>query len=147
MSVKNLSKVFKSGVIRPKYTAAVQDVSFDIKAGTIISLIGESGSGKTTIGKLILKLIKPSSGNIYYRENDIEEINNIDELKKYYKKVQGIFQDPFATFNPLYRVDRIFDMIYDSFGYDKKIKKRESIRCFRMLTWFRRGHWVNFPIS
>lgn len=123
MSVKNLSKVFKSGVIRPKYTAAVQDVSFDIKAGTIISLIGESGSGKTTIGKLILKLIKPSSGNIYYRENDIEEINNKDELKKYYKKVQGIFQDPFATFNPLYRVDRIFDMIYDSFGYDKKNKE------------------------
>ena len=123
MSVKNLSKVFKSGVIRPKYTAAVQDVSFDIKAGTIISLIGESGSGKTTIGKLILKLIKPSSGNIYYRENDIEEINNKDELKKYYKKVQGIFQDPFATFNPLYRVDRIFAMIYDSFGYDKKNKE------------------------
>ena|SRR5690554_6260164 len=123
MSVRNLSKVFKSGVFKPKYTVAVQDVSFDIKPGTIISLIGESGSGKTTIGKLILKLIKPSSGKIYYKGKDIEEIRNKDELKEYYKKVQGIFQDPFATFNPLYRVDRIFDMIYDSFGYDKKNKE------------------------
>lgn len=123
MSVRNLSKVFKSGVFKPKYTVAVQDVSFDIKPGTIISLIGESGSGKTTIGKLILKLIKPSSGKIYYKGKDIEEIRNKDELKEYYKKVQGIFQDPFATFNPLYRVDRIFDMIYDSFGYDKSNKE------------------------
>jgi|SRR5690554_467015 len=131
MSVRGLSKVFKSGIFRPQYTVAVKDVSFDIKPGTICSLIGESGSGKTTIGKLILKLLKPTEGHIYFNGRDIGQIRDKEEIKKYYQKVQGIFQDPFATFNPLYRIDRIFDMIYSSFGYDRA-KKEEKIR--RVLT-------------
>lgn len=124
MSIKDLTKVFKSGVFKAEYTVAVKDVSFDIKAGTVLSLIGESGSGKTTIGKLILKLLKPSDGHIYYRNRDIDEIDDKKELKEYYQKVQGIFQDPFATFNPLYRIDRVFDMLYSSFGYDKSNKEK-----------------------
>lgn len=131
LSVKGLSKVFKSGIFRPQYTVAVKDVSFSIPAGTVCSLIGESGSGKTTIGKLILKLIKPTAGHIYYRGRDIGQIRDKHEIKKYYQKVQGIFQDPFATFNPLYRIDRIFDLIYDSFGYDRR-NKEEKI--YRVLT-------------
>lgn len=122
MSVRGLTKVFKSGVFRPKYTVAVEDVSFDLKPGTTLSLIGESGSGKTTIGKLILKLLKPTAGHIYYKDRDIGEITEKNEVKAYYRKVQGIFQDPFATFNPLYRVDRIFEMLFTSLGYDQANK-------------------------
>lgn len=118
MAVRGLTKVFRSGVFRPRYTVAVKDVSFEIRSGEIVSLIGESGSGKTTVGKLILKLLKPTGGQICYRGRDIEQIRDRQELREYYKKVQGIFQDPFATFNPLYRVDRIFEMIYSSFVYD-----------------------------
>ncbi|MBF8436201.1 ABC transporter ATP-binding protein [Halanaerobiaceae bacterium Z-7014] len=124
MTVEGLTKVFKSGIINPEYTVAAKDVSFDIKRGEIISLIGESGSGKTTVGKLILKLIKISEGKIKYKGKDITEINNKAEVKKYYRRVQGIFQDPFATFNPLYRVDRIFDMIFDSFDLNYKNKSQ-----------------------
>ena len=122
MAVRNLSKVFKSGILNPEYTVAAKDVSFDIEKGKIISLIGESGSGKTTVGKLILKLINPSQGQILYNGQDISEIESKAETKAYYRKVQGIFQDPFATFNPLYRVDRVFDMIFDSFelGFEDK---------------------------
>jgi len=125
MSIQNLSKVFKSGVFRPEYTVAVKDVSFDIKPGTVISLIGESGSGKTTIGKLVLKLIRPTSGHIFYKDTDIAQIDDKEELREYYKKVQGIFQDPFATFNPLYRIDRVFNMIYESFAFDKSNQEEE----------------------
>ncbi len=118
MSVDNLTKIFKSGILKPEYTTAAEEVSFDIKKGTVLSLIGESGSGKTTVGKLILKLLKPSSGSICYKGKDIAEISDKSELRNYYRRVQGIFQDPFATFNPLYRVDRVFKMIFDSFDLD-----------------------------
>ncbi|MFW5786681.1 MAG: ABC transporter ATP-binding protein [Halanaerobiales bacterium] len=124
MSVKGVSKIFKSGIFNPEYTVAAKNISFDIEKGEIISLIGESGSGKTTVGKLILKLLTPSEGKIIYKGKDIAEINNKKESRDYYRKVQGIFQDPFATFNPLYRVNRIFDLIFDSFdlGYEDKDK-------------------------
>ncbi|TDO84626.1 peptide/nickel transport system ATP-binding protein [Halanaerobium saccharolyticum] len=122
MSVKNLSKVFKSGILNPEYTVAAKDISFDIEKGKIISLIGESGSGKTTVGKLILKLIEVSEGEIIYKGKNISKINDKEETQQYYRRVQGIFQDPFATFNPLYRVDRVFDLIFDSFdlGFEDK---------------------------
>ena len=119
MSVRGLTKVFKSGILRPKYTVAAENVSFDLEPGKVLSLIGESGSGKTTIGKLILKLLKPTAGQIIYKGKDIAEINEKEALKMYYTKVQGIFQDPFATFNPLYRVDRIFDMLFTALGYEQ----------------------------
>lgn len=124
MKIKNLTKVFKSGILKPEYTVAVEDVSFSLEKGKITSLIGESGSGKTTVGKMILKLLTPSSGNIFYKDQDISQIKTKNETKNYYRKVQGIFQDPFATFNPLYRVDRIFEMIFDSFGLDYENPKK-----------------------
>ena len=130
MSVRNLSKIFKSGILNPEYTVAAKDISFDIEKGKIISLIGESGSGKTTVGKLILKLIKLSEGKIIYKGKDISNIEDKEETRAYYRRVQGIFQDPFATFNPLYRVDRVFDMIFDSFdlGFEDKDKAiREAL--------------------
>jgi peptide/nickel transport system ATP-binding protein len=124
MSVQGLTKVFKSGILNPEYTVAAKDVSFHIEKGKIISLIGESGSGKTTVGKLILKLINPSEGKIIYKGKDIAEINDKSETQNYYRRVQGIFQDPFATFNPLYRVDRVFDLIFDSFDLDYEDKDK-----------------------
>ncbi|PUU88395.1 ABC transporter ATP-binding protein [Halanaerobium sp.] len=127
MSVQGLTKVFKSGILNPEYTVAAKDVSFHIEKGKIISLIGESGSGKTTVGKLILKLINPSEGKIIYNGKDISEIKEKEETKQYYRRVQGIFQDPFATFNPLYRVDRVFDLIFDSFDLDYE-DKDQAIR-------------------
>lgn len=127
LSVRGLTKAYSSGVFRRQYTVAVKDVWFDMKPGSVLSLIGESGSGKTTIGKLILKLLKPSGGQILFKGKDIAEIRDRERLRDYYRKVQGVFQDPFATFNPLYRVDRIFNIIYGSFGYDPT-NKEERIR-------------------
>jgi peptide/nickel transport system ATP-binding protein len=115
LSIRNLTKEFRSGIINPEVTVAVKNVSFEMYPGTILSLIGESGSGKTTIGKLVLKLLRPTSGEIIYRGKDITGIRNKAELKQYYRKVQGIFQDPFSSFNPLYRIDRVFELIFDSF--------------------------------
>lgn len=133
MKVENLQKDFSIGILSKKKIHAVNNITFEIKKGEIISLIGESGSGKTTIGKLILRLLKPSSGNIYYKDKDI----NLEykDKRKYYKKVQGIFQDPFASFNPLFKIDRIFDMIFKNFigeSKNKNEKIRDSLECVGM---------------
>nr|WP_240951446.1 ABC transporter ATP-binding protein [Caldanaerobacter subterraneus] len=111
--VENLTKVFTSGGIFSKNTiVAVDGVDFEIKKSEILALVGESGSGKSTIGKMILKLLKPSGGQILLNDKDIYKIKN---NKEFYSKVQGIFQDPYSSFNPIFKVDRIFKLIKQSF--------------------------------
>ena len=115
LHVENLTKVFTSGLIGGFEIRAVDDVTFDIKEGEIISLVGESGSGKTTIGKLILRLITPTSGKILFKGENILEFDKKRLKSYYYKHVQAVFQDPFASFNPVYPIDRAFDLIFSSF--------------------------------
>ncbi len=126
MKVENLTKEFSTGFISKEKTVAVKDVSFNLVKGQVISLIGESGSGKTTVGRMILKLLKPTSGTILYRGKDITQIEKKNEKKDYYRRVQAIFQDPFSSFNPLFRVDRVFDMLFKSFRKEEK-NRREKI--------------------
>jgi len=118
----NVSKVFKVGTFGGKELVAVDRVSFDIGEGEIIALIGESGSGKTTIGKMILRLVDISSGSILYHGKDISQYKK-EKLKEYYRNVQGVFQDPFSTINPIFKADRIFETIREEFFRD--ISKEE----------------------
>ncbi|ASJ02210.1 peptide ABC transporter [Thermococcus profundus] len=125
--IEHLTKLFTSGFIGGFQIRAVDDVSFNIREGEIISLVGESGSGKTTVGKLILRLLKPTSGRILFRGEDINEFKG-DKLRKYYyKHVQAVFQDPFASFNPLYPVDRAFDLVFENFLPHTSREKREEL--------------------
>ncbi|HDM69834.1 MAG TPA: ABC transporter ATP-binding protein [Thermotogales bacterium] len=117
MVLENVTKIYRIGTFGGKRLKAVDDVSFEIDEGEIVSLIGESGSGKTTIGKMILRLIRPTSGRILFNGKDIGQFKK-NELKDYYRKVQGVFQDPFSSYNPLYKVDRIFDIAREEFFPD-----------------------------
>ncbi|ALV62428.1 Mannoside ABC transport system, ATP-binding protein 2 [Thermococcus sp. 2319x1] len=125
--VEHLTKVFTSGFIGGFQVRAVDDVSFNIGEGEIISLVGESGSGKTTIGKLILRLLTPTSGRILFRGEDISEFSGSRLRKYYYKQVQAVFQDPFASFNPLYPVDRTFDLVFSNFFPNMNGEEREDL--------------------
>jgi peptide/nickel transport system ATP-binding protein len=93
------------GTFGGKELRAVNNVTFDINDNEIVSLIGESGSGKSTIGKMILHLIGISSGTITFDGEDVSNIKGAD-LKEYYRKVQGVFQDPFSSYNPIFKADR-----------------------------------------
>ena len=81
------------------YVKAVDDVSFEVKKGSTLGLVGESGCGKTTLGRAILHLIQPSEGNVLYEDTDISKLNKKD-LKTIRQKMQIIFQDPYASLNP-----------------------------------------------
>ncbi len=114
LKLSAVSKVYKIGTFGEKELHAVNDVTFDIKDGEVASLIGESGSGKSTIGKMILHLIPRTKGEIFLDETDVSELRGT-ALKEYYRRVQGVFQDPFSSYNPIFKADRIFSMIHDEF--------------------------------
>jgi peptide/nickel transport system ATP-binding protein len=114
LKLKELSKTYKIGTFGGKNLHAVSDVSFEIPDGEVVSLIGESGSGKSTIGKMILQLTPITSGSIWLDGEDISSIKGA-ALKEYYRKVQGVFQDPFSTYNPIFKADRIFEVIREEF--------------------------------
>ncbi|HZW02484.1 MAG TPA: ABC transporter ATP-binding protein [Anaerolineaceae bacterium] len=114
LKIENLSKVYRIGTFGGKELQAVRNVSFDIHDGQVVSLIGESGSGKSTIGRMILRLIAISGGTIWHNGVDIATLEG-PALKAYYRKVQGVFQDPFSSYNPVFKADRIFSMVHDEF--------------------------------
>jgi peptide/nickel transport system ATP-binding protein len=110
LSLNRVSKNYKIGTFGGKDFTAVRDVSFDIAEGEVVSLIGESGSGKTTVGKMILKLIDISRGSIVLDGVDVSTVKGND-VKAYYRQVQGVFQDPFSSYNPIFKADRVFSLI------------------------------------
>jgi peptide/nickel transport system ATP-binding protein len=110
LEVDTCCKRFSVGAFGTKELVAVQDVTFAVRAGEIVSLIGESGSGKSTIGKLILRLLRTSGGSITFDGADISALDG-RRLKEYYGNVQGVFQDPFSSYNPIFRASRVFTML------------------------------------
>src|SRR5512139_3622465 len=114
LKIDNLSKIYKVGTFGGQELHAVNRVSFEVEDGQVVSLIGESGSGKSTIGKMILGLISKSSGNITFNGTEISSLQEAG-LKEYYRQVQGVFQDPFSSYNPIFKADRVFKLIKEEF--------------------------------
>lgn len=88
------------------YVHAVDDVSFSIPKGKTLGLVGESGCGKTTLGRVLLRLIDPTSGDILFQSQNVSRIHN-SELRIWRRQAQMIFQDPFGSLNPRMRVGDI----------------------------------------
>jgi ABC-type oligopeptide transport system ATPase subunit len=103
-------KRYRVGAFGSREFVAVRDVSFRVDPGEVVALIGESGSGKTTIGRMILRLAGVSHGAISFDGVDIAALQG-RRLKAYYSDVQGVFQDPFSSYNPIFKADRVFAML------------------------------------
>lgn len=136
LSVEHLHKQFTVGgasfLSTAGYLTAVDDVNFSMPSEpSIVTLAGESGSGKTTIARILLRLIDHTSGDIKYKGNSVFGFTG-KELLNYRKKVQAILQDPYAVFNPFYKADHTLNVAMEKLGsysstQEKKAKIKEAV--------------------
>lgn len=127
IEVKNLKKYFdiSVGMFKSKSLKAVDDVSFTIQKGETLGLVGESGCGKTTVGRTILHLYKPTGGEVWYNGKKIETKNDVNEFRK---KATMVFQDPYSSLNPRMTVEDIIGEPLDVHQlYKTKEERRERI--------------------
>ena len=127
------------------YIKSVDDVSFDVYPGETLGLVGESGCGKTTLGRSILRLVEPTSGKVIFEGRDITKLNN-KELREYRKQAQIVFQDPYSSLNPRICVgDSIAEPMLVH-GIEKDAKKRRERVC-RLLeeVGLEASHYQRYP--
>ena len=118
IEVKHLCKYFptKKGVLH-----AVEDLNFEIKKGETLGLVGESGCGKSTAGRAIIRLHEPTSGEIWFNGEDIMNRKTKKEMHQLRREMQIVFQDPYSSLNPrLNTFDLIADALYVNKIYDSK---------------------------
>lgn len=147
LEVRNLKLYFPHGRGRKKsYTKAVDDVSFSINKGEVFGLVGESGCGKTTTGRTIIRLYKPTSGEVYLNGKLISEELGPKETKEVTSKVQMIFQDPVASLNPRMTVQ---DIIGEGLKINKLVKNEKEMleKVYKVLetVGLTREHATRYP--
>ena len=127
LRVQGLRKYFPvtKGIILRKtigWVRAVDDVSFTVKRGKTLAVVGESGCGKTTITKVILRLEQPTEGHVYFEDRDVHGLEGSD-LHEYRTRVQAVFQDPFSSLSPRLRVR---DIITEPLVLNRKVSRKEQ---------------------
>ena len=135
LALDGVSKVYKVGTFGGKRLRAVNDVSFQVAPGEVVSLIGESGSGKSTIGRMVLGLSRATEGTISFEGQDVSRLER-RRLHAYYADVQGVFQDPFSSYNPIFKADRVLALVKGFFpeigrsAWDERVE--EALNAVRL---------------
>jgi len=123
LEVRNLKKYFhtKKGLVQ-----AVNDINFHIKKGETLGIVGESGCGKSTTGRVVLRLIEPTAGEILFEGEDIRQLKH-NALREKRKEMQIIFQDPFASLNPRMNISDIISEPYRVFNLFSPAERQEKV--------------------
>lgn len=131
LEVKNLKKYFKT---RRGLLHAVDDISFSIDRGKTLGIVGESGCGKSTTGRAILRLLEPTDGEIFFEGRDIVKLDD-SQMRRMRKEMQIIFQDPFASLNPRKTVSEIIGQPLQINGIvpDKRQRQARVLELMEMV--------------
>ncbi len=124
LEIKNLKQHFNPG--KPNMVKAVDGITFDIYKGETLGLVGESGCGKSTTGRTIIRLYDATDGQVLYNGEDVHGRKSRSELKKFNRKMQMIFQDPYASLNPRLKVEDIIAEGLDIHGLASSKQERTN---------------------
>ncbi len=137
LEARGLTRHFEVGSTfgtRSQTLRAVEDVSFALRPGVVTGLVGQSGSGKSTIARLLLRLYDPTAGSILLAGDDVSRMRGRRKLLRYRSRVQMIFQDPFASLNPVKRVEhhiarplRIHGVVPENQVHDRVLELLTSV--------------------
>lgn len=141
IDIRNLTKEFKIG---RKTLSAVQDLNLEIFKGETLGLVGESGCGKSTVGRTILRLHEPTDGKVYFDGVDLSSLER-QEMKKMRRKMQIVFQDPYASLNPRMTVRDIIGEALDIHRLAKGKKREKRVRELLELVGLNQNHMGRFP--
>jgi len=154
LEVKNLKKFFpiRRGILKRVVgnVRSVDDVSFFIRQGETLGLVGESGCGKTTTGRTILRAIEPTSGQVFYRkDNEVVELSKVPkrELKPFRREMQIIFQDPYSSLNPRMTVMEIVSEPLRIHGVMDGDELKSRVRDLLEMVGMRVQHMNRYPYA
>lgn len=148
LQVKGLKKYFdiNGGILSRKVgeVKAVDDVSFDVYEGEVLGIVGESGCGKSTTGKSLLRLIDPTEGQVIF---DGEDITSLDEegMRKKRRDMQIIFQDPYASLNPRHKVEKILSEPLLIHGIGTKEERKKKVKEILEIVGLPGEHASRYP--
>jgi len=120
LELRNVTKIYSGGLFKRKMTVALDEAYISVGGdrATILAIAGESGSGKTTMGMLMLGFLEPTSGEVLYEGKNLWEAPK-DVGKRFRREIQAVFQDPFEVYNPFYKVDHGLTVPIEKFGMGK----------------------------
>ena len=145
LEVKNLCKYFYSGKNNPPMKA-VDDVSFYVNKGETLGLVGESGCGKTTTGRTVIRLYAPTSGEVWFNGKRIDGKLSAEETKQVTSKMQMVFQDPVASLNPRMTVEEIIcEGVKINNLYPDKDERRKQVYKMLDMVGLTREHATRYP--
>jgi peptide/nickel transport system ATP-binding protein/oligopeptide transport system ATP-binding protein len=148
LDVQNLKKYFpvRSGVLQRvrANVRAVDDVSFQIKKGETLGVVGESGCGKTTVGRTILRLIPPTSGKVLFEGRDLFALN-AQEMKRARRDLQIIFQDPYSSLDPRMPVGESIAEGLEAHGIGNAKERQEVVVTYLRKVGLESYHTRRFP--
>ena len=143
LQVDNLKKYFPAG--KNQILKAVDGVSFSIARGETLGLVGESGCGKTTVGRTILRLYEPDGGTVQFDGEDISHLSG-KAWKQMTRRMQMVFQDPYASLNPFFTVGEIIEegLVIHKL-YPNKAERKERVYQLLEMVGLNKEHANRFP--